>query len=606
MMQDLREKTKWIMLVVALAFVGLMVFEWGMDISGTTADQQTGAIGEVDGRPVQYGMYMEAYQNLYQRAQQQADGPLSREEIRQLENMAWEQTVNQLLIQRELERRGIRITPAEIRQAALWMPHPDLAQNELFQTDGQFDLSKYQQFLSSPAANDELLLQLERYYREMLPQAKLMRQITSGLYASDSELWQAYRDRNESVTVNYVPLDVAVLVPGDVAITDREIRDYYRANREEFRRPASARLTIAYLSKAPTAADTLAARQRASDLRQEIVAGAEFAEVAGRESADPGSRARGGDLGEVTRGQTVPAFEEAVFSLPIGQISEPVQTQFGFHLIQVQEREGPQASVRHILVPITRTEESEDALYARADSLERVAERGGVERAARVLGGELREDVTVSEADTYVPGIGSAAEALEWAQDEASEGTAAGAVSPLFETPEAFYVVRAEGVTTAGDIPLAEATPQIRRTLTVQRKREQAREIGRQMAAEVRAGKPLEQAATERGLQVRQTGPFTRVGFNPVFGQANAVIGAAFGTPVDQVSNVVESTAGLFLVQPTERVEADPTAWEAQKEQQRVMETMRIQQEQLARWMENLRSRADIVDRRDAVLQRRT
>jgi peptidyl-prolyl cis-trans isomerase D len=407
------------------------------------------------------------------------------------------------------------------------------------------------------------------------------------------------------VRVEYVPLDVGILVPGDVAITEREIRDYYRANREEFRRPASALLTLASLSKAPTAADTVAAGERAAAVRQEILGGAEFAEVARRESADPGSRQQGGDLGTVRRGQTVPAFEETVFSIPVGQISEPVQTQFGFHLIQVQSREGDEAQARHILIPIERTEDSEDRLYARADSLELVAERGGIERAARVLGGELRENVTLSEHDTYVPGIGSAMEALEWAQDEAREGAAAGTISPPFETPEAFFVARIETATPAGEVPLAEATPQIRRTLTVQRKREQARQIGQQIATEVRAGKPLEQAASERGLQVQQAGPFSRLGFNPVFGQANAAVGAAFGTPVGQVSDVVESVAGLFLIQPIDRTEADRAAWEAQKEQQRLVETMRAQQEQVARWMESLRSRATIVDRRDQVLQRR-
>jgi peptidyl-prolyl cis-trans isomerase D len=604
MMRELREKTKWIMLVVALAFVGLMVFEWGMDISGTTADQQTGALGEVDGRPVPYAAWMEAYQNLTQRAQQQSGGTLTREEQRQLEDMAWEQVVNQMLIQREMERRGIRVSNEEIRQAAFSMPHPDLMQNELFMTDGQFDLGKYQQFLRSPQATDDLLRSLELYYREVLPQAKLMRQVTAGMFVSDAELWQAYRDQNETATVNFVSLDLSRLVPGEVEITDREIRDRYNQRRAEFRRPAGAQLTLAVLSRAPTAADTAAALQSAQAARAEIQGGADFAAVAERVSADPGSRARGGDLGQFSRGQMVPAFEEAAFSLPIGQVSEPVQTQFGYHLIQVQERTGEQVRARHILISTERSEASMDALYAQADSLESVAGRGGLERAARLLNAQLRENVTVTTADPFVPGVGSVLEALEWAQDEAAE-TGGNPVSPIFETPEAFFVARLEQFTPAGEIPLAEATPQIRRQLTLERKREQARAIGQQMVAEVRGGKSLQQAATERGLQVQQAGPFTRVGFNPAFGQANAATGAAFGTPTGQVSNVVETPAGLFLVQPTERTQADRQSWEGQREQQRMMQTMRAQQETLARWMETLRSQAEIVDRRAQVLGRR-
>jgi peptidyl-prolyl cis-trans isomerase D len=106
-------------------------------------------------------------------------------------------------------------------------------------------------------------------------------------------------------------------------------------------------------------------------------------------------------------------------------------------------------------------------------------------------------------------------------------------------------------------------------------------------------------------LQVQSAGPFTRIGFNPALGQANAAVGAAFGTPIGQVSDVVETTAGLFLIKPRERVEADREVWVAQKEQQRAIETMRTQQEALTRWMQNLRARAEVVDRRGEVLQRR-
>jgi peptidyl-prolyl cis-trans isomerase D len=177
-------------------------------------------------------------------------------------------------------------------------------------------------------------------------------------------------------------------------------------------------------------------------------------------------------------------------------------------------------------------------------------------------------------------------------------------VSPLFETPQAFYVVELEAFTPAGTVPLAEATPEIRRTLVLEKKRAQARQIGQQMVAEVRGGKPLEQAARERGLSVETAGPFTRIGFNPAFGQANAVTGAAFGVPVGQVSNVVESAAGLFIVRPTERTQADREAFEAQKEQLRGSALFQMQQEAVTRWMQDLRARADIDDRRAEVLRR--
>jgi peptidyl-prolyl cis-trans isomerase D len=603
MMRELREKTKIIMIVVALAFVGLMVFEWGMDISGTSAAMQTGELGRVNGEPISYQAYSLAYQELYQRAQAQYGTELSREQIRELEETAFNEVVNQMLMNQELRRRGIRVTDAEIRQAAQWSPHPDLMNNELFQTNGRFDITKYQQFLASPAANEELLLQLEQYYRGVIPQSKLLRQVTAGLHVSDSELWRIWQDRNETATVEYVQLVVSQLVPGDPQVTEREVRAYYDANRERFRRPATARFTVATISKQATAADTTAALQRARSVRQEIVGGADFAEVARRESADPGSREAGGDLGTFRRGQMVPAFDEAAFSLPVGQVSEPVLSPFGYHVIQVQERQEDEVRARHILIPTTPTEESTDRLYARADSLEVLAQRGDLQRAARAMGAQVRQGVTASQDQPFVPEVGSMLEAVEWAREEATAPDPE-QVSPLFETPQAFYVVELEAFTPAGTVPLAEATPEIRRTLVMEKKQAQTRQIGQQIVAEVRGGKPLEQAARERGLSVESAGPFTRIGFNPAFGQANAVTGAAFGVPVGQVSNVVESAAGLFIVRPTERTEADREAFEAQKEQLRGSALFQMQQEAVGRWMQDLRARADIDDRRAEVLRR--
>ncbi|HEX6926064.1 MAG TPA: peptidylprolyl isomerase [Longimicrobiaceae bacterium] len=603
MMQDLREKTKIIMIIVALAFVGLMVFEWGMDISGRSAGMQTGELGRVNGQSISYQAYSAAYQELYNQARAQAGGELTAEQIRQLEDAAFNQVVNDILIQQEMERRQLGVTDEEIRQAALWNPHPQLMQNELFMTDGQFDIQKWQQFLTGPTANEQMLLQLEAYYRSIIPREKLLRQVTAGMYISDAELWQLWKDRNETVTADYVALNVAKLVPGDVEVTDAEIRAYYERNRDSFRRPATARFTIAMLSKIPTAEDTAASLQRAQAVRQEILDGADFAAVAQRESADPGTRDRGGDLGQFTRGQMTEVFDEAAFSLPIGELSEPILSPFGYHLIRVEEREGDTARARHILIPIEPTEAALDRLYARADSLETLAEQVGVQRAARATNAIVRQSVLVSAEQSLVPGIGSTLEAIEWAEEEsaAEDGET---VSPLFETPQAFYVVEREAFTPAGQMSLQEATPEIRRRLIQEKKRAQAREIGSQIVAEVRGGKTLEAAASERGLEVQSIGPVTRLSPNPAFGQANAAVGAAFGTPVGQVSDVVETPAGLFIVRPTERTEADPEEFQKQKGSLRMLVQLQQGQQEIARFVQSLREEAEIVDNREEVLRR--
>jgi parvulin-like peptidyl-prolyl isomerase len=132
----------------------------------------------------------------------------------------------------------------------------------------------------------------------------------------------------------------------------------------------------------------------------------------------------------------------------------------------------------------------------------------------------------------------------------------------------------------------------------VEKKREQARQIGQQIVADVRGGKPLAQAANEKNLTVERAGPFTRTATNPAFGQANAATGAAFGVPVGKVSDVVSTPGGLFIIVPVERTVADRQEFDAQKDILRQYATLQLQQSALAKWMESLRDDADIVDRR--------
>jgi peptidyl-prolyl cis-trans isomerase D len=603
MMQSMRNNMKIVMIFVAIAFIGLMVFEWGMDITGQAGG--TSELGRVNGEPVQYAAYTALYQQLYDQARQQAGGTLTAEQVKQIEDQAFNQVVNELLVQQELKRRGISVSNAEIRQAAMWNPHPDLMRNELFQTNGQFDIQKWQQFLSSPQANEQLLLQLEQYYRETLPRQKLMRQVTAGSWLSDAQLWQVWKDRNETATVNYVQLDLARLVPGEEAVSEGEISAYYKAHKDRFRRPATGRFTVAILSKAPTGADTAAAIQKADSLRREIVAGGDFAEIARRESSDPGSKEQGGELGTFGRGQMAPAFEQVAFSLPVGTVSEPVLTPFGIHLIEVEEHNGDQVRARHILIPIQPSDEAMDRLFTRADSLEALSASVGLQRAAQATKATVRNGVILSESQSFLPGVGSALEVVDWAKSDAGQ-VADSTLSPLYETPEAFYIANREAFQEAGTIPLKEATPEIRRELTIEKKRAKARALGQQMVAEVRKGKTLEQVAQERGLTVESAGPFTRISPNPAFGQATAAVGVSFGVPVGKVSDVTETPAGLFIIQPTAHVEAKRADFDAQKEQFRMMALYQIQQQEASRFIDALRSEAKIVDRRAQVLKQST
>jgi parvulin-like peptidyl-prolyl isomerase len=116
----------------------------------------------------------------------------------------------------------------------------------------------------------------------------------------------------------------------DVEVTDEEVEQFFEANREERFNRAEARHIL------------VETEDEAEDIIDRLEDGEDFAEIAQEESIDTGSGAQGGELGEFARGQMVPEFEEAVFTADVGELVGPIQTQFGFHIIEVTDRQEPE------------------------------------------------------------------------------------------------------------------------------------------------------------------------------------------------------------------------------------------------------------------------
>jgi peptidyl-prolyl cis-trans isomerase D len=587
------------MLVVAAAFIGLMVFQWGMDISGTNTPQAAGEVGSVNGTPITYRRWTQTFRSLTDQARAQKGSPLNDLEVDRIEEQAWNQLVNQILIEQEVQRQGIAVTDEEVRLAFQTSPPPWLRENELFQTNGEFDFEKYRAFFAGPAVDPFLLSQIEAYYRDVLPRARLFEEISSGIYVSNSELWNYYRDRMEKVTVKYVVLDPEAQVDdSEVSVSDEDLRRYYDDHVEDFKRPATALVVLLQFSRVPEAADSATALETARRVRAEIVAGADFAEQARNYSVDPATKDRGGDLGWFARGDMTPAFEQAAFALEPGEISEPVLTPFGYHIIQVTEREENRVRASHILIPITMRAESEDRLLATIDRLERIALARGLEAAADSVDATIQR-VSLAEGGDFVPGLGPFRPAVTWAFHEL---TALGDVSPVYETDDGFYVFELVERKPEGYLPFVEAEPSVRRRVILEKKKETARWLAQQIAQDIEQGKSLEQVATDHGLSVQTTRPFTRLDFVPDLGQANEVIGTAFGLKPNQVAGPVEVDGRFYFIEVTERIEPNRDEFEATKEDLRAQLTLRRRERAVDEWLTELRAQADIKDRRREIL----
>jgi peptidyl-prolyl cis-trans isomerase D len=589
----MRENTKWIMLVTAVAFVGLMVFQWGMDITGRSG-LSIGEIGSVNGTPVSYDAFNQTYRSLYHQVQASQEDPVTTQQVSDIEDAAWDEVVNQVLIRQELTRRGIVVTNEELLTAARLSPPPEFQTSPAFQTDGVFDIQKYQAFLASPTVDDLMLLQLEMYYRDVIPRSKLMRQVSSDLYVTDAALWDVYRDRNERISVRYVALNPAQRVADSVVtVTPEEVSDYYDEHEDEFALPAQATVRAVVLDKTPTPEDTVAMGELAAELRQRIVDGEDFEDMLGQPGVGVGS----GDLGWFTRESMPAEFADAAFAASVGELTEPVRTSFGYHVIEAQDQAGDSMQARHILVPFARTEESELALLTLADSLEALGESRTLAEAASTLNlGVETAYLTVEFA--FIAGAGQVGEGSEWAFEEALVGD----VSPVLETRQAFYMLELSEIREAGAISLSDARGSIEQTVRADKKVEQAKREGEEIVAQVRAGANFAEIVEQRGLEIQAAGPYTRVDFVPGLGRLNPAVGVGFGLNIGDVSSAVEANNNVFIIELADYFAADTTAFEDGRLALRDELLAVGQQNRLEDWLEGLRQVARIIDRRDEVL----
>ena len=597
MLQQMRSAAKWIWILVFAAFVGGFLL---LDTSGLLGrDQVTSSsiVASVNGTDIPYLTWINVSNAIAQRREAQMGRGLNGDERAAVEDQAFEQLVTDILLQQEYRERGIRVSDEEIIQHARTNPPPALLNDPTLQTDGRFDIEKYQRLLSSPAARQQgLLLQLENYYRNEIPRAKLEAQILSDVYVSDAKLWSVYRDEHDSAQVAFVTFDPSTISDSAAVIPDADVRRYYDANKDRFERQGRASLSLLVVPRTVTAVDSAATRARAEALREEIVAGAKFEDIAARESQDQFTATTGGSLGMRARSTLDPAVATAAFALRVGDVSQPVLASDGYHLLRVDSKKADSVDVRHILLPITQTDSNATRTDRRADSLSIIAasatEVQRFDSASRVLG-ITPERVQVFEGQPLFTTHGIASGVSAWAFSGVRELE----TSDLFDTEQAYFLARLDTLIEGGTAPFDDVKEDIRGLLQRRKKAEIMATQARPFAERATASS-LETAAQERDLTVTRSESFGRSTFVPGLGRLNAAIGAAFALPIGAISEPIVTDEGVFVLRVDRRTEASRDAFEAQKATQRANAIRVLQEARLREFMEGLREQADIDDRR--------
>ena len=591
MLDRMRRHRGWLKWSLGLVAVTMVIFFIPQDYlrpTTTVGAAPSETIAEVEGRSLTAGDFQQRYLQQIQQYRNQFGGSINAQLLRQLgvDQQVLTQMIDEQVALIEADRHGIRVSDEELAQQIFAIP--------AFQENGRFiGEQRYEQLLQSQ--NPPLTKsQFEESLRRSLVLDKLRSAITSWIAVSDSEVENEFRRRNEKVKVQVVAL-TADKFRSQVTVTDAEIAPYFESHKADYRvgeqrkvkylllDREQARQTVAvpqadiqryyndnsqqYTTPERVRAshillntggkDEAAVRKQAEELLAKIKAGANFAELAKKYSEDPGSKEKGGDLDFFPRGQMVPEFEQAAFSLQPGQVSDLVKTQYGFHIIKVVEKQaGSTQTLDQVRAQIQQTLAAQIADRQITDRARQLAEKiktaDDLNKAAAENGLKVEESGFFQRTEP-VPGLGSAPQVAD-AAFQLKDGAAS---EPLASTRGPVFIT-VSGKKDAYTPKLDEVKDRVREDLVRSKATELSRQRASAIAAQLKGAKDFAAAAKAQGFEAKDSQLVARDSALPEVGVNPEVDKVAFSLPTGGVSDPIQTNDATVIVRVAERDDVTP------------------------------------------------
>jgi peptidyl-prolyl cis-trans isomerase D len=577
-----REKNTRIVLGVLLGLVALsmMVYLVPGGLGGSDGATGENVVASVDGAKITTTDVQRSIQNIT-RGQTLPKGLLA---------MYLPNIVNELVESKAMAYKA--------RQLGLTVSDQELAdtlQSEFApQMGGKFDMDLYKNFLSQQGLTPA---QFEQQQRDTMLAQRLEALERQSLVVSDADARAEYQRKNLKVGLQYIAFDgkdflskvnhdpaavkayfdrnrsefkipekrdVGLIVGSTAAflqnaqVSDGELQKEYQENIDSYRTPERVRVRhILIKTQGKPKEDAPKLKAKAEDLLKQIKAGGDFADLAKKNSEDPGSAVKGGELGFITRGQTVPNFEKTAFALKPGETSGVVETEYGYHILQVEEKQDAHTE---------SFEEARPQLFAEAQKQQ------GTEALSRAV--EAAHDQIAQK-----PGNAQDIATKLGLQYFKLDGLAAGATLPEFSDPQLSTAVFATGKGGVTDIvnsdkqgksafavvnnviPSRNAEfPEVENQVIARYNTDESNRLAAQAAttAAVRAskGESLEAIAKDLGLTVKTAAPFAVDGAAEGIGSGTQ-LAAAFKAKQGELVGPVTVGTSEFLCRVTDKIPAD-------------------------------------------------
>jgi peptidyl-prolyl cis-trans isomerase D len=621
----------WMIKVILFAIVVVFSF-WGV---GSFTSRKETQVADVNGEIISVETYRQAYYQLLENFRRLYGEQLNDDLLKMLRpgQQALDNLISRILMLQESDRLGIDVNDQELADA--------IQAIAAFQNDGVFDYQRYQQLLSFNKMTAE---QFEQTQEQDLRIGKLQSLITSAVNISDEEARQWYEWNNAEVNLDYVVFEANNyndVTPTQeqiekyfeqnvmkyqtepqvrvrylyfdpnayqegVQVTDEKVAEYYQQNAGEFKteKTVQARHILFKVEEDSDPAVDEEKKALAAKVAEMAKSGKSFDQLAKQYSEGP-TRDKGGFLGTFKRNAMVKPFADTAFSMNAGDISEPVRTQFGWHVIKVEK------------VNEASTESLEDATPNIRNKLrlERARQKA-LEAAEKVYDSVFDGDDLGDAGKTHqVPVMDTELFAASGFKDKkignpqqfvkTSFELDLMAISQIQDWDDGYYLLQVVEQVASKSPKLESVVERVRKDVTKELQRDRAKADAEAMLADIKKDTPMAEASRRAALQVNETGFFKRTGGTGKIGYEPRISAVAFELSTDQPlsDQVVEGRQGWYVLRLKER--KLPPRENFVKELKSTRQRLVTQRKQAVfqQWIADLRARSKIDINQERVQQ---
>jgi len=596
MMTKLRQFSKIFIIFIAVSFIALMVFEWGMDYTGMS--RANDVVGTVNGEKLTYAQFSELYQNTFQNIKAQSpDAEFDEPTLERIREQVWDQFIQRVLFSSEMERLGIAVTDSEVVYQIYNYPLDDFKQVEAFKTNGIFDINKYHASFSDPGIN---WLQIEEYYRQQIPFTKLQNMITSTARVSEVEVMDEFHRQNDRVKVEYLSVTSSAFLEDIAASNEDEEKRFYDEHKEDYKSNEERALSYVLFEIKSTKQDTASVVREFEKIRERLSGGESFTALAMEYSADPSVRTNKGDLGYFKHSDMVTPFADAAFAANAGSIVGPVLTNYGYHLIFVEDKKTEdgveKVKASHILMKVEPAPSTVEEIENNVRLFTEDARDGNFRELAETNKYKIRTTGFFEDLGSFVPGLGQNAGLHNFAFV-----AKAGDVSGYYRTEEGYIVATLTDIKPAGYKEFEEVRSLVQNQIRQEKAREKARLFAATFKDQVSSGQELSKIsgnATDTRLRYNVSGLINAGEAVPGVGKIPEFNGASFKLNQGETSGLIETERGFYYIHVLEKYTADDSQFTQQAEALRKQLLARKRSTIFQNYYDSLKEKAEIVDNR--------